>query len=106
MLSLSPPPTFYDVYVNAHPHTHACAYAVLQFNLAECYRLGEGVEKDLEEMLDLYEASAAQGFSHAKVALERFNKAADDVFDKTTTVGEDMARAAEVRAAEGLPPLS
>ena len=46
-----------------------CDYA--QFNLAECYEQGRGVEQDLEQAIHWYTLAAEQGDEDAIEALER-----------------------------------
>ena len=42
-----------------------------QFNLARCYAIGEGVEKDLKEAEYWFRKAAERGLEQAKAALER-----------------------------------
>jgi TPR repeat protein len=68
--------THSDAYTHAHiasqttshsPFT--CTHAVASRRLGNCYRNGEGVEKDLAESMRLYTLSAEAGFVGAQFAL-------------------------------------
>ena len=44
----------------------AQGYAEAQYNLALCYKHGDGVEQSMQRAVELYQASAAQGFAEAQ----------------------------------------